>query len=54
MLTALTAVGELGFFTQGQNTIIRAETGEQLGPESGFEITLVNLDGDLVASDFIF
>ena len=32
---------------------MRAETGEPFGLESGFEITLVNFDGDLEADDFI-
>jgi Ca2+-binding RTX toxin-like protein len=46
-------VAEAGYFTRGDSTIIRAETGEEFGPESGFEITLVNFNGALEASDFV-
>ena len=46
-------VAEVGFVVQGASTIVHAETGEPFGLESGFEITLVNFDGDLEADDFI-
>lgn len=46
-------IAEVGYYTKGESTIVHAETGAEFGPETGFEITLVNFDGKLFASDFV-
>ena len=45
--------GEVGYFTSGNSTIVRAETGQEFGPELGFEVALVNFGGGLSAENFI-